>query len=528
MRTKYGTVVRLAVGLLALVGARPAAGMSDEQDLGGPATQAVAKERGWPAGLLPLMNDPRRVRWYHIWHPYAPSDVQRFAYKVREMDDVNALVRLLAAAGPGCRPVVEISARAGALGLDERPTGAPVELWVGSQPAIDRWFHGLDATQRQWFHVRRPPAVSPTLVICAGHPSIDLEKLVVPPSLTVTTTADERDNNSLANMRARVDQFMARQDAMRREATLAGMRAVMGDPPDRSALPALDLKVTEVERGDGYERRTVSFAGHYGERVTAYLYVPAGLNAGERRPGVLALQPTGEAGKVVVDGKGPKTFGRAYAMELATRGYVVVAPDYPSFGEQKDYDFTHSRYASGTMKAIADNMRCVDLLRSMAEVDGEKVAAIGHSLGGHNTLFTAAFDERIKVAVTSCGWTPFRYYYGGKKLVNWAQDRYMPRVRDVYGGDPERMPFDFPGIIAAAIAPRAVFSNSPAGDENFEVAGVRAAEPAIRAAYERAGAAGRFVVRYPTYGHDFGEAERREAYRFIDGQFGYTPAKEVP
>jgi hypothetical protein len=31
-----------------------------------------------------------------------------------------------------------------------------------------------------------------------------------------------------------------------------------------------------------------------------------------------------------------------YGSELAQRGYVVVAPDYPSFGQQKDYDFKTS------------------------------------------------------------------------------------------------------------------------------------------------------------------------------------------
>jgi acetyl esterase/lipase len=325
-------------------------------------------------------------------------------------------------------------------------------------------------------------------------------------------------------MLAMVNMGMAAAD---RAKVLEGMRAVMGDPPARAEVPPLDVKVADVFRGEGYERRTISVAGAYGERVTAYLYVPAGLKEGERRPGVLALHPTGEPGKAIVDGQGPK-LGRGYGMELAMRGYVVVAPDYPSFGEQKDYDFKKSRYASGTMKAIADNVRCVDLLESMPEVDGEKIAAIGHSLGGHNALFTAAFDSRIKVVVTSCGWTPFHYYYGGKELKNWAQDRYMPRVRDVYGNDPDRMPFDFPQVIADAIAPRAVFSNSPVGDANFDVAGVRAAESGIRQAYEAAGVPGRFVVRHPDYGHDFGDVERREAYRFIDRQFGFVPAREVP
>lgn len=510
------------------VWAPPAAGMAGENELYGPVTEREAKENKWPSGLLPLLNDSRRARRYAPWFSELPTDVERFAYRVESMEDVNALVRLLAEAYPTRRPTVEISARAGASGALKHDPLLAAELWLGNQSALDRWFHNLDADGRRKFGVRQPPTAAPaTLTIFAGHAVVDLGKLVVPPSVLVTTIPGERPNASLSDAIRKVDRFMAEYDAGRRGKTLTGMRAVMGDLPDRSNLPAMDLKVSEVARGEGYERRTVSFANVYGERVTAYLYVPSGLKAGERRPGVLALQPTGEAGKVIVDGKGPKTFGRAYALEMAMRGYVVIAPDYPSFGEQRDYDFKKSKYASGTMKAISDNMRCVDLLRSMPEVDGEKIAAIGHSLGGHNALFTAAFDERIKVAMTSCGWTPFRYYYGGKKLANWAQDRYMPRVRDVYASDPGRMPFDFPGIIEA-IVPRAVFSNSPTGDENFDVAGVVAAEPEIRAAYERAGARDKFVVRHPGYGHDFGEAERREAYRFIDRQFGFVPVREVP
>ena len=87
---------------------------------------------------------------------------------------------------------------------------------------------------------------------------------------------------------------------------------------------------------------------------------------------MLASAPDGGAGEGNRGRAGAGGLGRGYGMELAMRGYVVVAPDYPSFGEQKDYDFKKSRYASGTMKAIADNMRCVDLLGSMAEVEGGK------------------------------------------------------------------------------------------------------------------------------------------------------------
>jgi dienelactone hydrolase len=305
------------------------------------------------------------------------------------------------------------------------------------------------------------------------------------------------------------------------------MQKVMGELPDRSQLPPLDLKIVESFQGDGYKRLTVSFANLYDERVTAYLYVPDGLKPGERRPGVVALQSTGMQGKHIVDGRGPRGASRAYGLELARRGHVVVAPDYPSFGEQKDYDFAKSRYGSGTMKAISDNMRCVDLLLSRDDVDGSKIAVIGHSLGGHNALFTAAFDERMKVVVTSCGWTPFHYYYGGKKLANWAQPRYMPRVTSVYANDPDRMPFDFPELIAT-LAPRAVFSNSPVADENFDVEGVRLGWPQAKRVYEQLGAGERLVLRTPDYAHDFTDETRREAYAFIEAQLGFSPVRAAP
>jgi dienelactone hydrolase len=81
-------------------------------------------------------------------------------------------------------------------------------------------------------------------------------------------------------------------------------------------------------------------------------------------------------GKDIMDGRGPRGPSRAYGKEMAERGYVVIAPDYPRLAIRRNYDFAHSRYASGTMKAISDNMRCADLLLSRANVEPEKA-------GGH-------------------------------------------------------------------------------------------------------------------------------------------------
>ena len=77
--------------------------------------------------------------------------------------------------------------------------------------------------------------------------------------------------------------------------------------------------------------------------------------------------------------------------ELAEHGYVVLAPDYPYEGEYQP-DLYAMGYVSGTMKAIYDNIRAIDLLQSLPNVDPERIGCIGHSLGGHNSIFTATFD----------------------------------------------------------------------------------------------------------------------------------------
>jgi pimeloyl-ACP methyl ester carboxylesterase len=139
---------------------------------------------------------------------------------------------------------------------------------------------------------------------------------------------------------------------------------------------------------------------------------------------------------------------------------------------------------------------------------------IGHSLGGHNAIFTAAFDERLKAVVSSCGFTAFPQYYGGN-LAGWSHRGYMPRIRTAYGLDPGRVPFDFPELLGA-LAPRAFFANAPQHDANFDVAGVKSCVAAAAEVYELLGAADRLRAVYPDAAHDFPAPQRAEAYAFLD------------
>jgi len=312
--------------------------------------------------------------------------------------------------------------------------------------------------------------------------------------------------------------------AIRRQQIIAGMEAAMGKLPDRSKLPPPDVKVIERVEGDGFVRLSIAYLAEENDRVPAYLYLPKDRPAGRRVAAMLALHPTSPLGKKTVSGEGPRP-NRAYALELAQRGYVVLAPDYPSFGDYP-YDFQKSKYLSGSMKAIFNHMRGVDLLQARAEVDPERIGVIGHSLGGHNAMFVGVFDQRLKVIVSSCGWTPFHDYYNGK-IAGWTSDRYMPRLRDVYGLDASRVPFDFYEVVAA-LAPRAFFSCSPLAADNFAVAGVKKTEPKAREVFALLKAADQLQIRYPDCGHDFPEEVRRDAYAFLDRVLQHTPSRKTP
>lgn len=303
----------------------------------------------------------------------------------------------------------------------------------------------------------------------------------------------------------------------RREHILANMQKVMGPLPAADRDAPLDVVVEREERTDAYLRRKLTFVSAPGERVPAYLLLPLGPK--RKRPAVLCLHQTTRIGKDEPVGLGSSPDLR-YADELARRGYVTLAPDYPGFGEHR-IDVYARGYASGSMKAIRDNIRAVDLLRSLDDVDGRRIGCLGHSLGGHNTLFTGAFEPRIRVLVSNCGFTAFGRYYGGN-LTGWTGPAYMPRIRTLFP-TPQQMPFDFHEVVAA-LAPRPFLAIAPVRDHNFDVEGVREVMEAAAAVYRLMGASDRLSALYPDCGHEWPRAMREAAYAWLDRWLQHRPA----
>ena len=176
-------------------------------------------------------------------------------------------------------------------------------------------------------------------------------------------------------------------------------------------------------------------------------------------------------------------------------------------------------YESGTMKSIWDNIRGLDLLASLPFVKTNGFGAIGHSLGGHNGVYTAVFDPRIRVVVTSCGLDSYRDYYDGDPKVwqperGWCQQRYMPKLA-AYAGRLHEIPFDFHEIIGA-LAPRVCFISAPKGDTNFRWRSVDAVADAAATVYRLHGRPENLQVAHPEAPHRFPPEMRERAYRLLE------------
>lgn len=299
----------------------------------------------------------------------------------------------------------------------------------------------------------------------------------------------------------------------RRQHIIANMELTMGEyPKNRQKLP-LEPKVLEEKEFDQFTRTKLTIQVDANDRLPMYLFIPKKRDG--KLPAMVCLHPTHQQlGKGVPAGLGPKS-DRHYAVHLAERGYVTIAPDYPNMGEYKlnVYDMG---YQSATMKAIVNHQRVVDYLQTRAEVDADRIGAIGHSLGGHNSIFLGVFEPRIKVVLSNCGFNSFAKYMKGN-LTGWSHAGYMPLIKSKYDVNPHKMPWDFTEAVAA-LAPRAFLASAPVNDDNFEVSGVQDCMKAAEPVYQLFKAADKLKANYPMCKHDFPDDVRDVAFAFIDQQ----------
>ena len=160
------------------------------------------------------------------------------------------------------------------------------------------------------------------------------------------------------------------------------------------------------------------------------------------------------------------------------------------------------------------------------EVDGEHIGALGHSLGGHGTIFLAAYDERVKAAACNCGATFFRH---NLRVTEWSRDRwyvYFKHLRPkLLAG--EMPPIDFHEIIAL-IAPRAFLDLSGLNDGRPGTQRQRVLMlTKIMDVYELEGVPQNFAFFVHGRGHSVSHESRQLMYGWMDTHLKPSQATET-
>lgn len=250
---------------------------------------------------------------------------------------------------------------------------------------------------------------------------------------------------------------------------------LLGPFPDR--IPDLDPVVEEHDPFGDIARYHVRFRCAEDDWITAWLLVPPG-DVTDPRSAVLCPHSTtqgagkdriiGLCGATHGDPPDPPETSRAYGLDLAQAGYITLCPDLLCDGERvpdglKPYNSNafYEEHPDWSMvgKNTWDMMRCVDFLLTRDEVDPNRIACLGHSLGGHTSLFAAAFDSRIAAAVSNGGmlsWVRDTDHWSRPPDASGSPVRsyiYIPQFRPYIDNPDTEIPVHFHDLMAM-VAPR--------------------------------------------------------------------------
>jgi dienelactone hydrolase len=225
-----------------------------------------------------------------------------------------------------------------------------------------------------------------------------------------------------------------------------------GDP---MRMPAAWLQPPAQRPAEGFDAekgvKAVYFDGpaYKGKptRVFAWIGLPEKVEPGKKVPGI-----------VLVHGGGGTAFAE-WVRLWTSRGYAAIAMDNcgqvpkgsygkwernPDGGPPGWGDFEHMdepREEQWPYHAVADVILAHSLLRSMPQVDPDRIGITGISWGGYLTCIVAGLDERLKFAVPvyGCGflgedsvWKPELERMGerGQKwLAMWDPKHYLNNVK---------------------------------------------------------------------------------------------------
>jgi acetyl esterase/lipase len=274
----------------------------------------------------------------------------------------------------------------------------------------------------------------------------------------------------------------------------------------------------QIER-DGYTIEKLLFESYPGMMVPAIVYVPKALRG--RAPAMISIP-----GHVYCEGKASEST-QARAVHLARLGFIAMTYDYIDTGERNtgadacgsmpygganDHGLTRFSYTAGTPTGleILDAVRAIDYLYTRPDVDAERLGFTGESGGSNSTYWTAALDERVKLAVPVCSVTTFDYWIRNNRNWDWHQrPAGMRRIADI-------------PTLLALIAPRPLLvigSLRGTDSEEFPFDQTELAVDQARRAYDLYGAGRNLELWESKTAHGYQQDKRERMYAFVSDHF---------
>lgn len=278
--------------------------------------------------------------------------------------------------------------------------------------------------------------------------------------------------------------------------------------PKRERVP--ELSVIEEDKVGDVIRQRVRYEVEPGLVTEAYLLRPAKEHT-TQRPGVVVFHSTVEHSihqPAGTKGEPAKAFG----LQLARQGYVTFCPrnylwpdnDHLAAKAEAERFLAREPRCLGMTKMLYDAQVALDILAAQPDVDSQRLAAVGHSLGAKEVLYLAAFDERVKSTISSEGGIGIRFS-------NWHDAWYLgPKVKE-------------PGFalehheLLSLIAPRAfllIGGDSADGAQSWPFI---AAATSVYKLYDAAAAA-----RCGLWNHRQGHSVPEEMVRRVSEWFAYS------
>lgn len=200
-----------------------------------------------------------------------------------------------------------------------------------------------------------------------------------------------------------------------------------------------------------------------------------------------------------------------YAEVLAHQGWGALAIDAWNFGERRGRTESElfkellwkGKVLWGLM--VYDSLKAIDYLLSRSDVDGERLATLGISMGSTTAWWVAALDERIKVCVDICCLTDFETLIETRQLDAHGVYYYVPGL----------LKYFTTSSINALIAPRPHLSLAGNHDPVTPPRGLDRVDAVLQRVYGQLGAADAWqLLRYNT-GHFETAAMRQAILEFL-------------